>query len=53
MLRSSSGDYSNANILLSAIITVPKTVVAANNRKNRIIENCNLFTDYMWKINNT
>ena len=48
-------DYSDAYILVSAIITVPNTAAvraAAKNRKT-IIENCVPFTNSSSKINNT
>ena len=54
MLRSSLCDYSDAYILVSATITVPKTAAAgaaANNRKNITIKNCTPFTSCINKIN--
>ena len=56
MLRSALCDYSDAYILVSATITVPKIAAAgaaANNRKNIIIKNCALFTNCISEINNT
>ena len=57
MLRSSLCDYSDAYILVRAIITVPNTAAsagaAANNRKNIIIKNCAPFTNCIIEINDT
>ena len=55
MLRSSLCDYSYVYMLVSATITVPNTVTAANpnNRKNIIIKNGAPFTNCMREINNT
>ena len=55
MLRSSLCDYTEAYILVSATITVPKKGAAANpnNRKNIKIKNCASFTNCISKINNT
>ena len=55
LLRSSLCDYSDAYILVSATITVPKTGTVANqnNRKNMIIKNCAPFTNCISQINNT
>ena len=56
MLRSSSCNYSDAYILVSAAITFSKTAAAAaaaNNRKNIIIKNCAPFTNCISAINDT
>ena len=50
MLRSSLCEYSKAYILASITLTVPNTAAAgttANNRKNMIIKNCALYTNYI------
>ena len=54
MLKSSLCDYSDVYILVSEIIAVPNTGIAAaaNNRKNMIIKNCVSFTDCISEINN-
>ena len=54
MLKSSLCGYSDVYILVSEIIAVPNTGIAAaaNNRKNMIIKNCVSFTDCISEINN-
>ena len=44
MLRSSLSDYSDVYVLVSATITIPNTVTAANDRKSIKIKNCAPFT---------
>ena len=55
MLKSSLCDYSDAYILMSGAITVPKTGAAGNpnNRKIMMIKNCNPFTDCIGGIKYT
>ena len=56
ILRSSLCDYSDAYLLVCAAIAFPNTAAAgaaANNRKNIIIKNCTLFTNWISEINNT
>ena len=55
MLRTSLCDSSDAYILVSRIITVANTGIAANpnNRTNMIIKNCAPFTSCTSEINNT
>ena len=53
ILRSSLCDYSDAYILVSAAITVPRTAAAANNRRNIIMKNRAPFTNCISEINNT
>ena len=55
MLKSSLQDYCDAYILASGTITIPNTgtPAAPNNRKNIIIKNCALFTNYISEIYNT
>ena len=54
LLKSSLCDYSDAFILVSAVIKVSNTGTPANpnNRKNIIIKSCSPFTDFISKINN-
>ena len=51
-LRSSLCDYSDANILVRATITVLNTGTAAkpNSIKNMVIKNCVLFTNYINEV---
>ena len=57
MLKSSLCDYSDADILVKAIITVNNTAVAdadANNTNKKVIfKNCAPFTNCISEINNT
>ena len=54
LLKSSLCDYSDAFILVSAVIKVSNTGTPANpnNRKNIIIKSCSPFTDFISKITN-